>query len=76
MIKCSYPLKYKRFNEIIDNLNNLEEAVKPDQQEFQFLEYFLNNPALKELIDVKKKIKILFLNKIYILFTYRHLIIF
>lgn len=36
---------------ICNNLNNLQNAVQPNQQEFQFLEYFLTNPALKELID-------------------------
>lgn len=36
---------------ICNNLNNLQNAVQPDQQEFQFLEYFLMNPALKDLID-------------------------
>ena len=38
-------------NYICSNLDNLANAVQPDPQEFQFLEYFLTNPALKELID-------------------------
>ena len=36
---------------ICSNLKNLSDAVDPDENEFRFLEYFLTNPALKNLID-------------------------
>lgn len=36
---------------ICSNLNNLANAVEPNQQDFKFLQIFLNIPALKELID-------------------------
>jgi hypothetical protein len=40
-------------NYICNNLNNLANSVQPtDENEFHFLEYFLTNPALKNLIDV------------------------
>jgi hypothetical protein len=33
-------------------LSSLADAVQPSPQDLRFLNYFLNNPALKELIDV------------------------
>lgn len=36
---------------ICNNLNALADAVHPNPQDLRFLNYFLNNPALKELID-------------------------
>ncbi len=39
-------------NYICNNLDNLANSVQPDENEFRFLEYFLTNPALKNLIDV------------------------
>lgn len=36
---------------ICTNLQKLSDAVDPEENEFRFLEYFLNNPALKNLID-------------------------
>jgi geranylgeranyl pyrophosphate synthase len=37
---------------ICNNLNNLANSVQPDKKDLSFLENFLKNPALKELIDV------------------------
>jgi hypothetical protein len=41
------------YNYICENMGQLAEAVQPERQDFNFLQYFLNDPALKELIDVK-----------------------
>lgn len=38
-------------NFICTNLKKLSDAVVPEENEFRFLEYFLTNPALKNLID-------------------------
>lgn len=38
---------------ICSNLNNLANSVEPNKQDFNFLQLFLNSPALKELIDVR-----------------------
>jgi hypothetical protein len=40
-------------------LSSLAEAVQPNPQDLRFLNYFLNNPALKELIDVRVRKKII-----------------
>lgn len=40
---------------ICNNLSNLADSVEPNKQDFKFLQVFLNSPALKELIDVRKK---------------------
>lgn len=38
-------------NYICDNLDHLADSVQANDNEFRFLEYFLTNPALKNLID-------------------------
>jgi hypothetical protein len=37
---------------ICNNINNLANAVQPNEPDIRFLNFFLNNPALKGLIDV------------------------
>jgi hypothetical protein len=36
----------------VNNLDELAESVNPNPQDLKFLQNFLNNPALKDLISV------------------------
>ena len=39
-------------NYIVNNLDELAQSVNPNPQDLKFLQNFLNNPALKDLISV------------------------